>query len=123
MKRNTWLRAAWFLWMAVSVSLVTLGCDEASHTVVHVPNDGYCDNGLLFDGVETCHATRDCQGGTPPVVSDGVGCTYDSCDELNDVIDHAPNNSFCDNGDVCSLGTCNASTGDLERLAFRIYSE
>jgi hypothetical protein len=76
-------------------------CDEVNDVVVHAPNNGLCDNGEFCDGSETCDVINDCQAGTPPVVDDGVGCTDDSCDEVNDVVVNAPNDSLCDNGDFC----------------------
>jgi hypothetical protein len=42
-------------------------------------------------------------------VDDGVGCTDDSCDEANDVVVHAPNDTLCDNGQFCDgAETCDA---------------
>ncbi len=76
-------------------------CDEVNDIVVNTPNDANCDNGLFCDGAETCDAVLDCQAGTPPDVDDGVGCTDDSCDEVNDVIVNTPNDANCDNGLFC----------------------
>jgi hypothetical protein len=83
------------------VSCTEDSCDEANDVIVHVPNDGLCDNGLFCDGAETCDAVNDCQAGTPPVVDDGVACTEDSCDEANDEVVHAPDDGLCDNGLFC----------------------
>jgi len=76
-------------------------CDEVNDVVVNLPNDSLCTNGMFCDGAETCDAIDDCQPGTPPVIDDGVGCTDDSCDEVNDVVVHAPNDGLCDNGLYC----------------------
>jgi hypothetical protein len=82
-------------------------CDEANDVIVHTPNNGLCDNSKFCDGSETCDVVNDCQAGTPPVIDDGVGCTDDSCDEVNDTVVHAPNDGLCDNGDFCNgLETC-----------------
>jgi hypothetical protein len=82
-------------------------CDEANDRVVHAPVNSRCDNGLFCDGVETCDVVRDCQAGTAPVLSDGVSCTNDTCDEVNDRVVHAPVNSRCDNGLFCDgVETC-----------------
>ena len=83
-------------------------CDEVNDVVVNAPNNALCDNGLFCDGTEVCDPTLDCQAGAPPVVDDGVACTDDSCDEVNDDVVNAPNNSLCDNGLFCDgTETCN----------------
>ena len=74
-----------------------------------VPNDGLCDNGLFCDGAETCDPLNDCQGGAAPPIDDGVGCTIDSCDEVNDVVVNTTDDSLCDNGLFCDgAETCDA---------------
>ena len=52
-----------------------------------------------------------CQAGTPPATDDGVVCTDDSCDEVNDVVVNAPNDALCDDGNPCTVGGCDALTG------------
>ena len=85
------------------------GCDENNDVIINSPNDENCDNGLFCDGAETCDATLDCQPGTAPTADDGIGCTDDSCDEVNDVIVNAVNDGNCDNGLACDgLETCDA---------------
>ncbi|MEE9295779.1 MAG: hypothetical protein V3W34_12570, partial [Phycisphaerae bacterium] len=84
-------------------------CDEVNDVVVNTPNDANCDNGLFCDGTETCDALLDCQAGTAPVIDDGVACTDDSCDEVNDVVVNMPNDANCDNGVFCDgAETCDA---------------
>ena len=39
--------------------------------------------------------------GTAPDCEDSVGCTKDSCDEINDECVHTHSNGLCDNGDWC----------------------
>ena len=93
-------------------------CDEASNTITHTPNDGFCGgNGQWCDGESICDplngdSTTGCTDGTAPVTDDGVACTDDSCDEINDVVVHAPNNGFCSDNDVCNgVETCDPTTG------------
>ena len=62
----------------------------------HALNDADCDDGAFCNGLETCDVQLGCQTGTPPPVDDGVACTNDSCDEVNDVVVNLPNNGFCD---------------------------
>jgi hypothetical protein len=77
-------------------------CDEVGDVAVHTPSDPLCDDGLWCTGSETCHATLDCQAGTPPPLDDGVGCTDDACDEVADVVTHAPNDALCDDTLWCN---------------------
>ncbi len=89
------------------VTCTTDSCDEVNDVVVNAPVDSACDNGQFCDGTETCDPLLDCQGGTPPVVNDGVGCTADSCDEVNDVVLNTPDDGFCANGIFCDgVETC-----------------
>ncbi|MGE4650026.1 MAG: hypothetical protein AAEJ53_03980, partial [Myxococcota bacterium] len=84
-------------------------CDEVTDAIVHAANDASCDNGQFCDGSETCHATLDCQPGTAVTIDDGVGCTDDSCDEVNDVVLHAANDAscvdvlFCNGAETCDV--------------------
>ncbi|MEE9297100.1 MAG: hypothetical protein V3W34_19335, partial [Phycisphaerae bacterium] len=66
-------------------------CDETGDTCVFTPDDNLCDNGDFCDGAETCdptHPSSDgltgCLAGTDVVCDDGVSCTTDTCDEVND---------------------------------------
>ena len=82
-------------------------CDEGTDTITHTPMDSLCDDGLFCTGVETCDAVNDCQGGTPPSIDDGVGCTDDLCDEVNDTIVHLGNDANCNNNLFCDgVETC-----------------
>lgn len=60
-----------------------------------------CSDGLFCNGEEICNeATDSCESGNL-TIDDGVSCTIDSCDEVNDVVLHSVNNSICDNGLFC----------------------
>jgi len=76
-------------------------CDEVNDVVVNAANDANCVNGDFCDGDESCDAVNDCQPGTPVDPDDGIPCTEDLCDEVNDVVVNAPNDANCDNGDYC----------------------
>jgi len=93
------------------VGCTTDSCDEVSDTVVNVPDDLACDNGLYCDGDESCNAVLDCQSGTPPFDDDGVSCTVGSCDEGADAFVHTPDDLLCDDGDQCTADICDAVTG------------
>jgi hypothetical protein len=86
-------------------------CDEAADVVVNAVNDANCDNGLWCDGFETCDAALDCQSGTAPATDDGVSCTDDSCDEAGDSIVNAPNDSLCDDSNICTDDLCSPLLG------------
>ncbi len=76
-----------------------------------------CDDGIYCNGVETC-SLGVCQSGTPLTCNDGVSCTTDSCDEINNrclfnnsecscsVENQAIN---CNDNNVCTNDLCNAS--------------
>jgi len=91
------------------VSCTEDSCDEANDTCVNAPNDANCDNGQFCDGAETCDAVNDCQLGTSPDCDDGVGCTDDSCDEINDACVNTANDANCDDSVFCN----GAETCDL----------
>ncbi len=115
-------------------------CDEETDSCRHVPQDSTCSNGLFCDGMETCvgcvgsgpcsfpggpyvpnYSCALCvsQGGTPgcaigpaPNCNDGIACTADACDEVNDVCTHTPNNSLCNNTLYCDgEETCDPVVG------------
>ena len=92
-------------------------CNEADQSVLHLPIDALCDDGLYCNGNETCDVIFDCQPGTPPNVSDGVACTVDSCDEANDGSVHEPSDALCAGEGTCIVGVCDALAGCSTELA------
>jgi hypothetical protein len=76
-------------------------CDEPTDTCADCFGDGDCDDGLFCNGAETC-AAGVCQAGTRPVLTDGVACTDDTCDEGTDTIVHTANNANCDDALFCN---------------------
>ncbi|MFH2028763.1 MAG: glycoside hydrolase family 2 TIM barrel-domain containing protein, partial [Nanoarchaeota archaeon] len=86
-------------------------CNAQLECEKEVTNEGLvCDDGVYCNIGETCQAGT-CIGGIARDCSDGVGCTDDSCDEVNDVIVNAANNANCDDGLFCNgAETCNALT-------------
>jgi len=96
------------------VSCTVDSCDEVNDTCVNSPNDAACDDGAWCTGAETCDPTNGCQAGTAPNCNDGVGCTVDSCDEVNDTCVNSPNDTACDDGQWCNgAETCDALLGCL----------
>jgi cysteine-rich repeat protein len=77
-------------------------CDEVADVVVNTPDDGFCSDGQLCNGAETCDALADCQSGTPVDVDDGVVCTIDECHDPGGVVTHTANDAFCDDGLICN---------------------
>jgi hypothetical protein len=79
-------------------------CDSADGICKTPPEctvDADCDNGFFCDGAEICF-TGTCLPGTPPDCDDGVGCTVDTCDELNDACVNTPDDASCDDNNVCT---------------------
>ena len=71
-----------------------------------------CDDGAFCNGVETCDSASGCVAGAPPMVDDGVDCTEDRCDEVADLVVHAPLDVLCDDGDSCDgVDHCDATLG------------
>ncbi len=101
---------------------------------VHTPSDASCDDGLFCNGTESCdpvlgcvssgnpctggpvcqntcvEATQSCMSplGTP-CPSDGIPCTDDVCDGSGSC--GVPNHNACDDGNACTVNSCNPSTG------------
>jgi hypothetical protein len=94
-----------------SVACTDDSCDEVNDVVVNAPNNALCDDPEFCDGAETCDSILDCQPGVAPSVDDGVACTDDSCDEVNDVAVNVPNNALCDDGNSCTADSCDSVTG------------
>jgi len=79
---------------------------------VNVPQDSACSDGAYCNGVETCSATLGCQAGVPPACNDGLNCTDDSCDEVNDTCAFVPDDAKCDDNSVCTgAETCVVAVG------------
>jgi len=88
------------------------GCDEAVDFIEHVPDDGPCDDGLFCNGVEVCHPIDGCSPGEPVVTNDGIGCTVDSCSEVDDEVRHVATDELCDDDLFCNgAERCDAEQG------------
>lgn len=70
-----------------------------------------CSDGLFCNGLETCEATKGCVLGDPPGVDDGIECTVDSCDEDKGELSHIPQDSICDDDNLCTVNLCVAGIG------------
>jgi hypothetical protein len=77
-------------------------CDEAGDVVLHEPDDARCDDGRFCNGPEACHPVDGCVPTDPPVVNDGVGCTIDACDEIDDRVTHVPDDGACSDSLYCN---------------------
>jgi hypothetical protein len=64
--------------------------------------NSHCDDGDFCNGQETCNTSGFCDPGTPIVCDDGVGCTVDACDEVNNQCEYVPNSGLCDDGLYCN---------------------
>ena len=86
-------------------------CDEVADVVTHTPLDTLCDDGTFCNGAEVCDEVLDCQPGTPLVLDDNLPCTLDACDESTQSVTHSPDDDACDDGDLCTVGFCDAVSG------------
>jgi cysteine-rich repeat protein len=66
-----------------------------------VPDGTSCADAMFCNGDEICQAGV-CAPGTPVDCDDGVDCTVDACDEVNDVCVNDPDDAFCDDGEFCN---------------------
>ena len=89
-------------------------CDNDSKKCVKnpAPKEGFaCNDGLFCNEGETCQ-TGLCKGGIVKTCNDGVDCTIDSCNEVNDQCMNSPDNSYCNNGLFCDgVEYCNVALG------------
>ncbi|MEC8024237.1 MAG: hypothetical protein VX223_09910, partial [Myxococcota bacterium] len=96
-------------------------CDEAADVIVHTPVDAKCDDSAFCNGAETCSVDTGCLSGTAPSIDDGLDCTIDSCDEIENIIVHTPIDEafsgtpgpYIEGSNTCGSGTCAA----VERFA------
>jgi hypothetical protein len=97
-------------------------CDEQADKAVHVPDSAQCNNGKWCDGPESCDPVVGCMAGLPPVLSDAVACTVDTCDEANDQPVHTPDNAACDDTDKCTVDSCDAALGCKHEFSTQLCS-
>jgi cysteine-rich repeat protein len=93
--------------------------DCCSANCTFEPVGSPCDDGEFCTVDDTCDGEGMCLGGDPRDCSDGVDCTDDSCDEVNDVCVNAPNDAncpddglFCNGDEFCDPVNDCSSTGD-----------
>jgi len=87
-------------------------CDELTDSCINDPRNSLCSDGQFCNGAETCDPLSGCVAGTPPNCGDGVSCTTDVCDEINDACVNTPSNAACNDGLYCNgLETCDALNG------------
>lgn len=84
-------------------------CNPDDQLCTYTPNHALCSNGQFCDGVEQCSPTLGCVAGAPINCNDGVACTADSCDENADTCVHAPNDSLCNDNNICTDDFCEAA--------------
>lgn len=70
-----------------------------------------CSDGIFCNGLELCKAGFGCQPGPPPNTNDGIECTFDFCDEDNDVVVHEAQHDECATGLPCKNDYCHLETG------------
>jgi hypothetical protein len=85
------------------------GCNEATDSCDHVPNDAPCDNGLFCDGAEICDPGLGCQPGPDPCP--GEHCDAGSASCVDCLLDADCNDGLaCTGLESCVAGTCQPGT-------------
>ena len=82
-----------------SGDICSLGVCSGAMAVVECDNDSDCDDGKYCNGAEKCVAGK-CFGGVVPNCDDGIACTVDSCNEVDDCV-HKTDNTLCPQGQKC----------------------
>ena len=83
-------------------------CDEDRDEVVNDPNDANCGDELFCNGDELCDPSNvnadaeGCAAGFPADPDDGIPCTFDSCDEVDDLFVNTPSDELCNDGLFCN---------------------
>ena len=87
------------------------------------PDSSLCNDGLFCNINEACYSGV-CTGGSLVSCSDGIGCTYDSCDENLDRCNNMADNTQCPSAGNCDdasgylwTGVCNINSGCTRELA------
>ncbi|MEO1268932.1 MAG: LamG domain-containing protein [Myxococcota bacterium] len=97
-------------------------CD-ASQTCTGTPSNPLCDDGAFCNGEEVCDPTarnRNAQGCIPgdDIVSDGINCTIDTCDEAADEVFNDRSGCSCQGDSDCQarcfVGSCVGSVCAFE---------
>ncbi|MGB4651769.1 choice-of-anchor E domain-containing protein [Methanothrix sp.] len=78
-------------------------CNEETDKCEHSPDDGFCDDYDVCNGIEVCDPASGCLPGTPLDCDDKDPCTIDSCDPIEGCIHTAID---CDDGDPCTIDEC-----------------
>jgi len=94
-------------------------CDSSLFTCNIIFNDAHCDDGLFCNGNETC-ASSGCINGSTNFISDGVRCSKDICDEVNNSIKHTPNNTYCADNFTCTEDICDINTSSNDGCLHKV---
>ncbi|MFH1810162.1 MAG: hypothetical protein ABIJ09_15555 [Pseudomonadota bacterium] len=70
-----------------------------------------CDDALWCTGRDVCSITLGCLIEDVPVLDDRIACTVDRCDEGTDRVVHEPDDSACDDGELCTNDRCDGTLG------------
>jgi parallel beta-helix repeat protein len=92
-------------------------CDDEtsccnSEECVFYPIGTTCDDGKWCTVNDECDAYGNCAAQTRNCADD-IDCSEDSCDEINDVCVHEPDNEYCNEFDIEGIATCFNSPDDI----------
>lgn len=86
------------------IDCTTDRCQEPSGTCLHYPDDAFCGDGLLCNGIETCDAQLGClQGPAHVCPDDGIACTTEVCSSQFNICISEPHDDLCGCGQSCSV--------------------
>lgn len=75
----------------------------------NVPDHALCNDGLWCNGIDVCDPAVGCRA-EPAPCDDSIGCTDDTCNELNRTCTNTPNDAICDDGLWCNgVESCDAA--------------
>ncbi|MFC1889942.1 cohesin domain-containing protein, partial [Thermodesulfobacteriota bacterium] len=92
-------------------------CNEAADSCDNIADDSFCDDGLWCNGPETCDEVSDCQAGMEVDCDDGIPCTDDYCDDVDDQCDL---DDYCADIYVDPVCPANAMAGDAVSIPVSI---
>jgi hypothetical protein len=96
-----------------TIDCTTDSCNEATDSCDHLPDNGFCSDGVFCNGTEVCDPLNGCQAG-------GDACPNQLCDEGNDMCIDCFVDSDCDDGlfcnglESCAGNACQAGSAPCE---------
>ncbi|HYC54992.1 MAG TPA: hypothetical protein VEL28_08635 [Candidatus Binatia bacterium] len=96
-----------------SIACTTDACSTQLGACTHAPVHAMCADTSFCNGDELCSASLGCVAAQPATrnCADAFACTTDSCNELTDACDHVASDAACEDGNECTVNTCEVGQG------------